>query len=67
MRGAFSSRGEQSAVRIRRAPPPAVTAPLDYGRAVKSPYEIECMAVATVAGVRAHRAAERAFRAGATT
>ena len=46
--------------------PPAVTGPLDYGRAVKSPYEIECMAVATVAGVRAHRAAERAFRAGAS-
>ncbi len=39
---------------------------LDYGRAVKSPYEVECMALATVAGVRAHRAAEAAFRAGAS-
>jgi Xaa-Pro dipeptidase len=46
--------------------PPAVTTPLDYGRAVKTPYEIECMALATVAGVRAHRAAEKAFRAGAS-
>ena len=46
--------------------PPAVTGPLDYARAVKSPYEIECMALATVAGVRAHRAAEQAFRAGAS-
>jgi len=46
--------------------PPAVTGPLDYARAVKSPYEIECMALATAAGVRAHRAAEQAFRAGAT-
>ena len=44
--------------------PAAVTAPLDYARAVKTPYEIECMAQATVAGVRAHRAAEKAFRAG---
>jgi Xaa-Pro dipeptidase len=46
--------------------PPAVTAPLDYARAVKTPYEIECMALATVAGVRAHRAAEQAFRANAS-
>jgi Xaa-Pro dipeptidase len=46
--------------------PPAVTRPLDYARAAKTPYEIECMALATVAGVRAHRAAEKAFRAGAS-
>lgn len=46
--------------------PPAVTGPLDYDRAVKTAYEIECMALATVAGVRAHRAAEKAFRAGAS-
>ncbi len=37
-----------------------------YDRAVKTTYEIECMALATVAGVRAHRAAEKAFRAGAS-
>ncbi len=46
--------------------PPAVTGPLDYARAIKTPYEIECMAEATVAGVRAHRAAEQAFRGGAS-
>ena len=46
--------------------PPAVTGPLDYARAAKTPYEIECMAEATVAGVRAHRVAEQAFRAGAS-
>ncbi len=46
--------------------PAAVTLPLDHARAVKTPYEIECMAQATVAGVRAHRAAENAFRAGAS-
>jgi len=46
--------------------PVAVTGPLDHARAVKTPYEIECMARATVAGARAHRAAERAFRAGAS-
>jgi Xaa-Pro dipeptidase len=46
--------------------PPAVTGPLDYARAVKSPYEVECMALATAAGVRAHRAAEAAFRSGAS-
>lgn len=46
--------------------PATVTGPLDFARAVKSPYEIECMAVATVAGARAHRAAEKAFRAGAS-
>jgi Xaa-Pro dipeptidase len=46
--------------------PPAVTGPLDYARAIKTPYEIECMALATVAGRRAHGAAEEAFRAGAS-
>ena len=46
--------------------PAAVTGPLDYARAVKTPYEIECMARASVAGVGRHRAAEAAFRAGAS-
>jgi Xaa-Pro dipeptidase len=46
--------------------PPTVTGPLDYARAAKTPYEVECMALATIAGVRAHRAAEQAFRAGAS-
>ncbi len=39
---------------------------LDYQRAFKTPYEVEMMREATRRGVRAHRAAERAFRAGAS-
>ena len=46
--------------------PAGLTALFDYARAVKTPYEIECMARASAAGVRGHRAAEAAFRAGAT-
>jgi len=46
--------------------PAALVGMLDYDRAVKTPYEIECMALATAAGVRAHRAAEAGFRAGAS-
>ena len=38
---------------------------LDYLRAAKTPYELECMARASALGARAHRAAEAAFRAGA--
>ena len=39
---------------------------LDYTRAIKTPYELECMALATTDGIRAHRAAEAGFRAGAS-
>ena len=46
-------------------PAPAL-AYLDYHRAYKTPYEIEMMRRASRIGVRAHRAAERAFRAGAS-
>ncbi len=46
--------------------PATLVGSLDYARAVKTPYEIECMAIATTAGVRAHQAAEAGFRAGAT-
>ena len=44
--------------------PPAVVAYLEYQRAYKTPYEIAMMREASRIGVRAHRAAERAFRAG---
>ncbi len=44
-------------------PEPAL-AYLDYQRAFKTPYEVAMMREATRRGVRAHRAAERAFRAG---
>lgn len=46
--------------------PQAVIDYLEYHRAYKTPYEIEMMRRATRRGVRAHRAAERAFRAGAS-
>lgn len=46
--------------------PAGLTAELDYERAAKTPYEIECLARANRLGARAHRAAERAFRAGAS-
>jgi len=46
--------------------PPAVVDYLDYHRAYKTPYEVAMMRRATQRGVRGHRAAERAFRAGAS-
>jgi Xaa-Pro dipeptidase len=46
--------------------PPAVVDYLEYHRAFKTPYEIAMMREATRRGVRGHRAAERAFRAGAS-
>ena len=39
---------------------------LDYQRALKTPYEIAMMRQASIRGVHGHRAAERAFRAGAS-
>ena len=39
---------------------------LEYHRAFKTPYEVAMMREATRLGVRGHRAAERAFRAGAS-
>lgn len=46
--------------------PPKVVDYLEYHRAYKTPYEIAMMRAATARGVRGHRAAERAFRAGAS-
>src|SRR5690606_10749447 len=46
--------------------PAAVVDYLEYHRAYKTPYEIAMMREATRRGVRGHRAAERAFRAGAS-
>lgn len=46
--------------------PPAVLDYLDFQRAIKTPYEIAMMREATRRGVRGHRAAERAFRNGAS-
>jgi len=46
--------------------PAALVRALDFERAAKTAYEIECMARANRLAARAHRAAERAFRAGAS-
>ncbi|HET7656421.1 MAG TPA: Xaa-Pro dipeptidase [Luteimonas sp.] len=46
--------------------PPALVDYLEYHRAYKTPYEVAMMREATRRGVRGHRAAERAFRAGAS-
>jgi Xaa-Pro dipeptidase len=46
--------------------PQALLDRLHYERATKTPYEIECMRRATDIAVRGHRAAERAFREGAS-
>jgi Xaa-Pro dipeptidase len=46
--------------------PKAVIDYLEYHRGFKTPYEVAMMREATRRGVRGHRAAERAFRAGAS-
>ena len=46
--------------------PPEVLSYLHYQRSYKTPYELAMMRVASKIGARAHRAAERAFRAGAS-
>jgi Xaa-Pro dipeptidase len=46
--------------------PDAVVSWLEYHRAFKTPYEIAMMREATRIGVRAHRTAERLFRAGSS-
>lgn len=44
--------------------PPALVDVLHYARAAKTPYELECLRVASRIGARAHEAARRAFLAG---
>jgi Xaa-Pro dipeptidase len=44
--------------------PNALLDRLHYHRAIKTPYELECMRMASVRGARGHKAAEGAFRAG---
>jgi Xaa-Pro dipeptidase len=46
--------------------PPALLDYLHWYRSYKTPYELELMREASRIGARAHRAAERAFRAGAS-
>ncbi len=51
---------------LGEANPPGLLSALDYLRAAKTPYEVECLALASAIGARAHRAAERAWRDGAS-
>lgn len=46
--------------------PKALLDRLHYSRACKTPYELECMRLASARGARGHKAAEAAFRAGAS-
>jgi Xaa-Pro dipeptidase len=46
--------------------PQALLEQLHFERSWKTDYEIECMRQANVKGARGHRAAEKAFRSGAT-
>ena len=46
--------------------PDVLVTHLEYHRGYKSEYEVRCLELATSKGVRAHRAAEAAFRAGAS-
>jgi Xaa-Pro dipeptidase len=46
--------------------PAALVAMLDYQRASKTPFELACLARASVKGAAAHRAAHDAWRAGAS-
>jgi Xaa-Pro dipeptidase len=46
--------------------PPALIEQLHFVRARKTPFELECMRRASVIGVQGHRAAESAFRSGAS-
>jgi Xaa-Pro dipeptidase len=61
-----SAVGDASSAMFVPNNPPAVVNYLEYQRAYKTGYEIAMMREATRIGVRAHRAAERAFRAGAS-
>jgi Xaa-Pro dipeptidase len=46
--------------------PPELIERLHYTRAIKTPYELQCLRLASERGARGHKAAEAAFRAGAS-
>lgn len=46
--------------------PIALTSRLDWDRACKTAYEVDCLAAASTLGVRGHAAARRAFQEGAS-
>lgn len=55
---------ESQAFGIERINPGTALNMLHYERSVKTGYELECMRAASRRGVKGHRAAEKAFRAG---
>lgn len=57
---------ELAAWRPAAVNPRALMNRLDFGRAAKSEYELHCLRAASCSAARAHLAAERAFRAGAS-
>lgn len=56
----------EHALGVERINPTTVLNLLHLGRGCKTPYELECMRLASRRGVAGHRAAESAFRAGAS-
>ncbi len=58
--------GEPCAVQTGELNPQALLDRLHFDRSWKTDYEIECMRSANREGVRGHRAAEKAFRQGAS-
>lgn len=66
VRAAVLGEAQSAQAHITPNNPEAVLNWLDYHRAYKTPYEIALMREANRIGVRAHRAAEQLFRAGAS-
>ena len=57
---------ERAAWGLAAANPPELLQRLEYERAIKSPYELDCMRIASIRAARGHAAAARAFAAGAS-
>jgi len=55
---------EEQAFGIERVNPGTALNMLHYDRSIKTEYELECMRAASRRGVKGHRAAARAFKAG---
>jgi Xaa-Pro dipeptidase len=58
--------GDRSNLPVAQINPQQLLNHLHYGRAYKTPYEIDCMKVATAIAIRGHRAARDAFVSGAS-
>ena len=65
-KGRIAFIGEPMATSVGETNPQELIDRLHYERSWKTDYEIECMRQANMRGARGHRAAERAFREGAS-